>query len=679
MFHWTPFALVRIAVFFTIGILLGVYQPQLFTRQHSAWLALSFTILYFVGYFFWKGRALSSTSGVLGLMAVLFFGYVHVLLRTDSLQQGTFARNVQPVEAYTIKVRSVPEEKTNSWKIEAEIISFLSGDWKPTRGKVLLYVSKQLGDPIWKYGDQLVIKGAPEPLKPPANPGEFDFKRFLSFKNIYHQHFVRTHEVAFLAPTQTRGFIYYSHEARRWAAKTLNRFIGGKQQQAIAAALILGVTDGIDNELQNAYAASGAMHVLAVSGLHVGIIYAMLLFLLKPLQRYHHSRWWIAGISLLCLWMFAFVTGLSPSVLRAVAMFSFVAVARPFGARTNIYNTLAASAFVLLLYNPYLIMSVGFQLSYLAVLGIVYVQRPLYQSLEIENKLLDWVWQITCVSLAAQLATFSLGLLYFHQFPVYFLISNLFVIPLSTLILITGILLLVLSSISFVAGLIAKLMWAMIWLLNQVVFITEDMPLSIINNIHLTTLQCWVLMVIIASLLLLFDFRKVTWLYVATAATGIFAALQWAHFFQYTRQHSFTVYHINQRVAYEWIDNGQSYFFADSVLMNDEERVRFHIRPNRLLHQVSEVHTVIPFQRKLSSGMLYCWHNKIFFHPDKRPYAAVKADFHLLSRNTEPTLATGVTIADGSNSAYFLRKLHTVTDSSLLYSTAERGAFTLNY
>ncbi|HRG10525.1 MAG TPA: ComEC/Rec2 family competence protein, partial [Cyclobacteriaceae bacterium] len=122
-----------------------------------------------------------------------------------------------------------------------------------------------------------------------------------------------------------------------------------------------------------AYAASGAMHVLAVSGMHVGIIYLIILFLFKPIKKYRWSPWLIACLSIFLLWSFAFVTGLSPSVLRAVTMFSFVALAKPLGWRTNIYNTLATSAFVLLLYDPYLIMSVGFQLSYLAVVGIVYL------------------------------------------------------------------------------------------------------------------------------------------------------------------------------------------------------------------------------------------------------------------------------------------------------------------
>lgn len=690
MFRWTPYALVRITLFFVAGILLGIYQPTLFSQQHGMVVGLVFTLAYFFGYFFWSGKTLSSTSGVLGLTIVLFFGYAHALLRNDTQQAETFVNKKETIKSYVAVIRSVPEEKASSWKVEAEIVYVQAKDWQPTRGKLLLYFSKKIGEPHWNYGDQILIKGSPQELKSPANPGEFDFKRFLSFKNIYHQHFVKEGELAFLSSTEKKGFVYYSQHARKWAAQTLNQYIHGAQQQAIAQALVLGVTDGIDNELLSAYSASGALHVLSVSGLHVGIIYALLLFLLKPMKRFSWSRWLVAIISLLCLWTFAFVTGLSPSVLRAVTMFSFVAAARPFGVRTNIYNTLAASAFVLLLYNPYLIMSVGFQLSYLAVLGIVYIQRPLYQLWEIENRIGDWVWQITCVSVAAQLTTFALGLLYFHQFPVYFLISNLFVIPLSTVVLISGIVLLAASGLPFLASIIGKITWGLIWALNKIVFIVEDLPLSIINNIYFTTLQCWVLMGILAGIVFLFQFRNIQWLYFSAACTVGFTVLQWVHFMQKVYQSQFVVYQINQRMACEFIDRGQSYFRCDTALRNDNERIRFHIRPNRLMHGVAALHDSIPFQQSITGGTASVWHGQTIVHFQAAGLlpSRLEADCLIIShqslaiRKTDPThWKVKQLVADGSNSPYYLNQLRTFASNNHIsfYSTADSGAFVLKF
>lgn len=690
MFRWIPYALVRITLFFIAGILLGVYQPTFFSQQHSMVVGLIFTLTYFLAYFFWGGKTLSTTSGVLGLTVVLFFGYAHVLLRNDFQQADSFVNFKKSVHAYVAVIRSVPEEKVNSWKVEAEIISVRANGWQPTRGKLLLYVSKKVGEPHWNYGDQILIKGSPQELKSPANPGEFNFKRFLSFKNIYHQHFIREGEVAFLASTEKKGFVYYSQQARKWAAQTLNQYIHGAQQQAIAQALVLGVTDGIDNDLLSAYSASGALHVLSVSGLHVGIIYALLLFLLKPLKRFSWSRWLVAIVSLLCLWTFAFVTGLSPSVLRAVTMFSFVAAARPFGVRTNIYNTLAASAFVLLLYNPYLIMSVGFQLSYLAVLGIVYIQRPLYHLWEIENRVGDWVWQITCVSVAAQLTTFALGLLYFHQFPVYFLISNLFVIPLSTVVLISGIVLLAVSGLTFLASVIGKITWGLIWALNKIVFVVEDLPLSIINNIYFTTLQCWVLMGILTGIVFLFQFRNIQWLYFSAACAIWFTVLQWVHFMKEVNQRQFAVYQINQRMAYEFIDRGQSYFRSDTALRNDNERIRFHIRPNRLMHGVAALHDSIPFQQSIGNGTATVWHGQTIVHLQATGVlpTRLEADCLVISHQSLSIPKADAShwkikqlVADGSNSTYYLNQLRMFASHYHIpfYSTAESGAFVLKF
>src|SRR6478609_9382442 len=189
-------------------------------------------------------------------------------------------------------------------------------------------------------------------------------------------------------------------------------------------------------------------------------------------------------------------------------MFSFVALARPFGQRTNIYNTLAASVFLLLIYNPHLIMSVGFQLSYLAVLGIVYLQRPLYNLWSPESWFWNKVWETTCISIAAQLATFSLSLLYFHQFPVYFLLANLFVIPVSFVVLILGIALLLASPVVVIASGIGWALELSIKFLNLGVFVFEDLPFSLINGVYITTLQCWMLMGFVLSWILFFEFKK---------------------------------------------------------------------------------------------------------------------------------------------------------------------------
>ncbi|MBI3220550.1 MAG: ComEC family competence protein [Bacteroidetes bacterium] len=687
MFRWIPFAMVRVTAFLGVGILAAIEFPTVLHLDGSTFINALLLSIYALLVQLREEPDRSSAIGIVGLVTISFIGYTLVLMHTASNDLTHFMHERDSIQSYIAIVRSVPQEKTKSWKVEIEVQAIRTESWQAADGKVLLYVSSDSLPLQWNYGDQVLIKHAPVLIKEPANPGEFDYKRFLSFKNIYHQHFVKPSEVQWLAPPKRKGFIYYSHRMRAWASSQINRYVHDTQSQAIASALVLGVTDGLDNDLLNAYAASGAMHVLAVSGLHVGIIYALLLFLLKPFGKFRGSAWLTAGISLVCLWSFAFITGLSPSVLRAVTMFSFVALAKPFAHRTNIYNTLAASAFVLLLYNPYLIMSVGFQLSYLAVLGIVYLQRPIYNGWEVKSRVGDWIWQITCVSLAAQIATFSLGLLYFHQFPVYFLVSNLFVIPLSTGVLSLGIILLCFSWMTPLATVLGKMLSALIYLLNQTVFLTEKLPLSLINDIYITTWQCWLLMGMLLGVLMVFEWRTLSGLYVALLCGIGFNTIQWNQYLTEKTEKQWVVYAIRGHRAMDFISDGQARFVADTSLLKDPEKIRFHIRPNRLMHGVQLIRTDSTLATE-SNGLAYTWwQNKLITQIDCSAVVLPEqwnTDYLVVSCNALDIRKIrkeqiGMIVLDGSNTQNYCNKLIKFAKEKELpmYSVLHQGAFIL--
>jgi len=683
--------MIRITVFFIGGIVLAIYQPGIFSGKA---IFLSATILAFL-FFVITGRKselFSFWAGIIGLATIFFLGYARLQGQMVTRHADHLSKVTGHVGFFEAVVRSMPQEKAKSWKIEVELIrvkttddSITNSHWHPATGKMLLYIAKNNVPEInLRYGDRIILNGSPQPINPPANPGEFDFKRFLSFKNITHQLFIKPTDYVRLPAREPKGMIYYANEARKWSLQKLAEFIPGKNEQAVASALVLGVTDAIDDDTISAYAASGALHVLAVSGMHVGIIYAIILFLFKPAEKFRGSKWVVALVSLVLLWSFAFITGLSPSVLRAVAMFSFVALARPFGIRTNIYNTLATSAFVLLLYNPYLIMSVGFQLSYLAVFGIVYLQQPIYHLWEIKNRIGDWIWQMTCISIAAQLATFVLSLLYFHQFPTYFLVSNLFVIPLSTLVLLAGMAML---AISFITPVAIVMGWAVGWLvriLNGIVFATESLPFSLINNIHISIFQCWLLFVILIALILLVQFRKIQWLYLSFLVSVVFLITTWFHFSQEVNQKQWISYAIKGHQAMEFIDRGHSYFIADSSLVADHDQIRFHIQPNRLIHGIASVHTDIPFQ-KMVKGVYYLrW--------DNRWQARIISRDHLLPTNINMEMLivghqalskkelNGLLIKqiffDGSNSDFYVQSMSSqITSQSKIFTSGNKNAF----
>lgn len=687
MYFWTPISFVRIVLCSIAGILLGIYQPDLIPEQKVI-------ILFFgtgLGYFFIYFSGLKLNPGFLGLTTLVFGGYLNTLYHTDSRNTDHLIHADQSIQFYKAVITNHAEEKETSWKSEGRILATFDGHtWRENSGKVLFYFSRNDFNQPFRYGDEILVKGAPQRLRGPANPGEFDYKRFLTFRKIYHQHFLRKESVRYLVHNPPSQIIAYSINARLWAEKVINQTIQGKQEQAVAFALILGLKDGLDNDLVHAYASSGAMHVLAVSGLHVGIIYAILLFFFRPLRNIRHGQWILAGLSIVCLWSYAFVTGLSPSVLRAVTMFSFLALARPLNYSTNIFNTLAVSAFCLLMWEPYMIMSVGFQLSFMAVIGIVYLQPKLYRVWIPKRLIWDKIWQVTCVSFAAQLATFSLGILYFHQFPVYFLVSNLFVIPGALISLCLGIALLVVSIIEPVALVVGKVLEVVLSLLNFLVFSVEELPFSLINNIYITTSQSWMIIGFVISVLLLFQYRKFSFVLSSGVFILIFSWLQWEHHYAISAQPKFVVYQVNGHSALEWLHQGKSYFFTDTVLLNDHERMRFHIRPNRLIHGIHAVHVNdSSFQIRRNGVTLFRWKTLTVAHISSDDFSfpdGLEVDYLVVSNNAVKyinkllTLKVDTIILDSSNAGYIAGSMiKQGADAGVkVHSVIHEGAFMIN-
>lgn len=688
--RWIPFVMVRITGFLTGGIITAIYFPALFTAEAATVFLIAFCFVYYpLWWLVSTRRSALMITGVVGLTIVFLTGYKSVQVRDESNSTGSLLHVQQPVLGYRVIILSTAERKENSWKCTGSIQAIQTSEgWKACSGKLNLYWPHAERVDTLEYGDGVLIKGAPQRVQGPQNPHEFDYQRFLAFRNIFHQHYIRSGQWIIAEETTDHGFMYLASRARTWTSNTIDHFVEGPREQAIVKAFVIGVTEGVDDELRQAYSSSGAMHALAVSGLHVSILYGVLVFLLSRLDKHRAGQWFVAGISLLVLWMFAFVTGLSPSVLRAVAMFSFVAIAKPINRTTSIYNTLAASAFFLLLYDPFLILSAGFQLSYLAVLGIVVFYRPIYNLWETPWVFSNWLWRITAVSIAAQLATMPLTLYYFHQFPIYFLLANLFVIPASMVILLGGILLLLVSPAGWIAGWLGKGLHLLVYLLNEGLFWIEQLPLSVINGISFTLIQAFCIGAFILGLFLLIRTRKFYWVTIIFAIAIIFSAEDWrANSILDKRQ--FTVYRVNGHSAMEWSASGQARFLADSLLQSDLSKINYHIQPNRLSNKIDRVQeltapTGISFFRV--SGKTFLWIRST----PKSPFPALHIDYLIVGANALKSLESlnhnnhslffDYLIFDSSNSLRYCERLEAEARKLGIpcYSVLSQGSLTVN-
>jgi len=590
---WSQIPFLRLLLPFLAGILTAVYSG----------LQIAFLDYIIFGFFiltalfvFIKGLNISfKYSWIFGtlLTALLFLcGFQITVLNTDKFNSDHFSK-FPDAELFYVKTTGTSLEKEKSYKITANVLAVKQNDkWISTSGSAMFYFKKDSSTKNIQYGDCMILKTKFTEIKSPQNPGEFNYKRFLSFHNIYHQAYIPSENWKSLGINKGNKILSASYSLREYLLNIYKENNISGDEFAVGSALVLGYTDKLDQDIISAYASSGALHVLSVSGLHVGIIFIICNYLLFFLDKFKHGKL-IKCISLLfIIWFYATLTGLSPSVLRSAAMFTFVIVAQTWRYNTNIFNTLAVSCFVLLLYNPYLIMEVGFQLSYLAVLGIVAIQPWLYEKWQPRNWLLDQIWLITSVSIAAQVATFPLGLLYFHQFPNYFLFSNLIVIPVSTVILGYGIVMFALGKISAIGMVCGKIFTGIVWFLNESVRIVEQTPGALLQGISISILEAWIIYAITIFILLFIFKKQVKYIFITLTTLVLLLTLQTAESHAIKKQKTIIVYNIPKIAAYDFINGKQTVFIGDSFLIHNPSRMLFHIKHNWWDRNVTDYKTL---------------------------------------------------------------------------------------
>jgi competence protein ComEC len=379
---------------------------------------------------------------------------------------------------------------------------------KPATGQILAYIDTATIKKI-KPSDLILIQATPEEICNQGNPGEFDLKLFWKTKGFEHQWFLDSNDVVLLEKGNYRqGFF---DRTRETVIAALSDKLNG-DVFAVAIAILLGDKSYLHLELKDAFSGAGAMHLLAVSGLHVGMFMVILQWIFKVFGR-RLPRWSRFAMILIILWIYAGITGFSPSVNRAVTMFSFVALGSILGRRYNSLDGLLASAMILLVINPNNLFDIGFQLSYLAMFGILLFSPLLEKSINLKNKGLKFVWSGTAVALAAQFTTFPLTLYYFHQFPNYFLLTNLGLMLISWFIMAIGLGLISLGSIPFLGSLISMAFVVIVSALIAFIQWISELPLAITQGFRVAFWELCLLYIAMALLLSSLYQRSKIWLY----------------------------------------------------------------------------------------------------------------------------------------------------------------------
>ncbi len=429
---------------------------------------------------------------------------------------------------FRARVADEPQRTAKKWKIrlETEAAGSEKDALEPCSGNLLAYFDTTFLASDFGFGDRLFFEAKAEKPMTAALASEFDFAKYLHFQNIHFQCFVDKNDLSASLKNEKWSLRKWAIDSRRRCLDILKKRLGSGDEFAVASGLTVGYRADLSDEIRSAYLETGAMHALAVSGMHVAGVYFLLEAFFKLFSK--GNRWRRAlepTVSIAVIWAFALVTGGSASVVRAAVMFSFFLIGRAVRRDSEPINSLAASAFLLLVFEPKWLFDIGFQLSYLAVAGIVLLQKPI-EKLVFPPKWAAWAWKITSVGLAAQIAVAPVSLVYFHQFSTFFWLSGLVVVPLGMPALVVGFAVIFFNPIfPTAAEWLGKCLFWLVRGQNEALFWIQKLPFSLAKNVWMNGLGAVALYFFIASTAFWLLKKRPRALVAAASSLAFFAAV----------------------------------------------------------------------------------------------------------------------------------------------------------
>ena len=604
----SKYPVLRGLVPYIAGVFLACYLPPLkFNCLIILFLtACFFLLLYFLLCLFF--RFLQNFAVMIFLSLFFFAGFFFANVKNLSLSVLGVEKQVLFSEKITARIVSVPIKKEKTVRILAEIFPQAHPD---LHTRAFLYIHNDSAARCLTRGDLLLFSSELHPPDPPKNPDAFDYRNYLLRKGITLTAYIDSHSWLLLEHSSRLSLMSLatdlrSHFSDLFAANGLTG-----PEYSVITAILLGDDETMAADLKASYSIAGVSHILCVSGMHVGIIFMILNFLLKPLDYSRKLRVLKSLILIGAVWFYAILTGLAPSVQRSATMFSFMTVGGMLRRNVNVFHSLFSSMFVLLLINPFLIFEIGFEMSYLAVFGIVIFQPRLAALWEPKTRIGRYFWELICVSVAAQLSTFPLSLFYFGQFPNYFLLSNLSVMSLSFVVIVTGVVLLVVSWWPVVAKGVGWLLTHEIRLMNGIISFINMLPGSVTDHLSLTLLQTMLIYGII-SLLFLFLVKKSKVLKYCFLSLTIVLLLTFSfNKIQRLSCQEITFYSIEKKTVVGVNQQGMGHLLLDSTAWASSDWYDFNVKNHEYRQGIHS--QFVSIDSNLCSGRLYLKNHFLYF------------------------------------------------------------------
>ena len=569
---WNSHVLLRLLLPFIFGIIIGKYifvshESLLMLLFGCSLLAITLVSLSYLQVKF------SWISGALVYTLFILLGFCRAQQQHISTPQPLEYERAEK-SSFLVQLIADPLSTAKSYRLETQIKAHDDGEW--VGQKVVIYFAKTI-ETTPKNGDFLFLNHFINEVAPPKNPHEFSFKKYMAKQGIFYQTYVNENTAMEIYPGNRKSnFIEMLREA---GSKYVDTYIS-EQNQGIAKALLFGLRNDLTREQKSDFIDAGTMHILAVSGLHVGIIFLLISSFIKTINhRIPIPKSLQLLVVLTVIWIFVLLTGAKASVLRAGIMFSVFAVGMSYFPKMQSLNTLACAAIFILAINPNHVFDVGFQLSFSAVAGILMLVPVLRQIFPVPKFLIPkYLLDITYVSIAAQLATLPFSLYYFQQFPSFGLLTNLVAIPLAIGIVAVGFVGFIFSAIPFLAETTGFLLDWMIRILGFINSYVAELPTSTISSIHLTEFESLLLFLGVALLGLMFFIENKKLLIISLTSFLILSISLGVNKWTISNQTDVTVYQINNNIVIE-VQHGRSVdLFTKDPLTNQQEK--YHLLPN---------------------------------------------------------------------------------------------------
>ncbi len=575
------YPLIRILFPLIIGIILfyqfgNTFNPYIFGSISIFLFIISTVFWYKIKYTTKAYRGIVFAIGFL-FLGISFSGFYNQKIFTlpDNCLKDTVLYIAQVNEQPTIKERSV--------KINCNITEYKTKQWKGVNNEsCIIYLSKDINSLNLKYGDKILFNTILKTIPEPQNPNEFDYKKYLSLKGIRFQSYIDKNRWQKIDSNCGNWFIASAYQLREKFLNIFSSFNINQQDYGVVAAIILGYDEKLDPELSKQYSGAGVTHVLCVSGMHVGVIFMILNFFLGFMDKNRKTKIFKAILLLFFVWLYSAITGLSPSVQRSATMFTFVIIGNSLKQRVDTYNSLMGSLLFLIISNPFIIFNLGLQLSYFAVFGIVWLQKPIYNLWIPRFKAIDWTWQLMTVSIAAQIITTPISIFFFHQFPNYFLLSNLLVVFVSSLVIYAGVAVLATSFWFWLSNICAYILVFLVKLMNRITIFISDLPGSQTLNIDIDLFGTLILYIIIFSSIIFLYYRNKKMIWVSLSSIIIFLGYNLFDNYNELNSKKITLYSIRKQSIIDVKNENQLLVFTDSATFFANNQSNFQTNSHRI-------------------------------------------------------------------------------------------------